>query len=248
MYGALIALIFINLAATNGFIWLIEKYPARKVLLKRITITLIAAGAVAIITQRAITATPHRIRAAALFLEQYDSSGPFQITSSKWRTKIQGYVSGCPRFKITKTGPVKAHIQRPPSFKVSTPRIRPSAPLRDRITQSSQTLAAWTSYSRHIITVSGLSVSYYGENPRRYIFTITPEEPAPANTIKIYDKDDVKIFKPIKQHIPANTCPQRACPVGTEDFLFKTAIFDKSYSPTAQGHGGLTKGSEENKK
>ncbi len=186
MYGALIALIFITLAATNGFIWLITKLPDKKIILQKTTIIMIIIGALAIIVQRSRIATPHRIRTAALFLEQYDPAGPFQITSKKWRTKIQGYVSGCPRFKITKTGSVKAYIQRPPSIKGNPAQI----------------LAAWTSYSRHIITVSGLSLSYYGNNPRRYIFLIDQPNKTPNGTVSIYKKNGIEIFKPITQKTP----------------------------------------------
>jgi hypothetical protein len=188
MYGALIALIFIVLAATNGFICLTEKYPSQRKLLTKTTIIMIIISALAIIIQRSITATPRRVRDAALFLEQYDPNGPFQITSNNWRTKIQGYVSGCPRFKINKTGPVKVTIHNPPSIKGSP----------------AQVLANWTSYSRHIISVSGLSVLYYGKNPRRYIFYIDKTIPPPIGTISIYNNNGIQIFKPIKQYIHSN--------------------------------------------
>lgn len=185
MYGALIALIFITIAAANGFILITEKFQNQKIIIKRIITIFIIIGALAIIIHRSITATPRRIRTAALFLEQYDPTGPFMITSNNWRTKIQGYVSGCPRFKITKTDAIKIHIQRPPKLN------QPPAKL----------LAAITSYSRHIITVSGLSLSYYGENPRHYIFHINNPSQTPTGTIRIYNKDGIEIFKPINQKI-----------------------------------------------
>ncbi|MCK5528149.1 MAG: hypothetical protein KAI74_00585 [Kiritimatiellae bacterium] len=187
MYGALIALIFICLAATKGFIWLNAQNPTKTALLKHVTITMIIIGAFSIIIQRSITATPRRIRAAALFLEQYDPDGPFQIKSSKWRTKIQGYVSGCPRFAIKRTGNIEAHINRPPTLSGSP----------------AKTLAAWTSYSRHIISVSGFSTSYYGKNPRHYTIQIDQIN-QPPNSTSIYAKDGIEIFIPINQHIPAS--------------------------------------------
>ncbi len=186
MYGALIALIFVTIAAVNGFFWFLRKFPAYRREIKFVTSIFIIAGALVIVINRSAHATPRRIRDAALFLNSYDPYGPFMITSDRWRTKIQGYTTGCPRFNLVKSKNFKVNFHHPPSFKGSPAQI----------------LANWTTYTRNIIGISGLRVYYYGKNPRHYFLRIDKNTSIPKGTTCIYKKNGVEILKPSGQHLP----------------------------------------------
>jgi len=198
MYGALIALIFISMAASVGITWIEKNPPAlfrrSPTFCARITITMVLIGALAILLNRSLTAMPRRIRAAAFFLEKYDPYGPYMIQCKPWRPQIQGYVSGSPRFSIERTGPVRVLVSPPPSMHGSPPRV----------------LANWVAYTRHVFAVQGFSLDYYGKHPRTYYVTIEGKGDVPANGDKIYEANGVAIFKPAGQPKPDTANGQRA--------------------------------------
>lgn len=191
MYGALIALVFVALAASFGITSVESRLPAAPSHARRraaaLHIVLVASGALAILVHRSIGATPRRIQRAACFLEQLDPRGPYMIHCKPWRPQIQGYVSGCPRFSVARTGPVAVVFHPFPSL-----RGRPSNVLR-----------RWIAHTRHLFSVTGYSVSYYGDNPRMYHVIVDGRgSPSPAAE-RIYDRDGVEIFRPADQAVPA---------------------------------------------
>lgn len=190
MYGALIALIFVAMAASVG-IRRVEKHPP--ILCRRsprfctvLTIVMVILGCLAILVNRSVTAMPRRVRAAALFLEEYDPYGPYMIRCKPWRPQIQGYVSGCPRFSIERTGPVSVVFTPPPTLRGSP----------------TQVLSDWVSYTRHMFAVKGIALDYYGKNPRFYYFAVDGRGDVPADGEMIYSENGVEIFKPAWQEHP----------------------------------------------
>lgn len=192
MYGALIALVFVTLAASHGIAWLRETLGMRAGLLRVGTVALVLAGALAILVNRSLTATPRRIRAAARFLEHYDPRGPYMIIS-RWQQQIQGYVSGCPRFEVSRTGPVRIVLHPPPTLRGKPGRV----------------LSAWVAYARHMFGVTGVSVEYYGRNPRFYHVIADATSRPSGDMIRIYAQDGVEVYKPAAQPRPAGASPNR---------------------------------------
>jgi len=188
MYGALIALPFVALAAGKGVAALQNRVPIRSV-----TIALTLCGALAILVNRSITATPPRIRAAARFLEQHDPEGPYRVVSPAWQAQIQGYVSGCPRFTVRSTGNSHAYFAAPPPLSRHPARL----------------FRGLVAYSRHAFGVAGVNVAYYGRNPRYYFFTIDGAGRKPADAVTIYNEDGIAIHAPAGQPRPAEQAPAR---------------------------------------
>ncbi len=186
MYGALIALIFVALAAAHGLQWLTYAWPQYADWTRRITLIMVALGAVVIVAHRSLNATPRRVRDAAHFLNSYDPEGPLMLRAERWRPEIQGYLTGCPRFEAERVGPVSVRFIRPPSL-----RGTPTGVTR-----------AWIAYSRHMFNVSGVHVSLYGTHPRTYYVTVDSLAPPPENTVQLYAEHGVKVYAPAGQEVP----------------------------------------------
>lgn len=153
MYGALIALPPVAFFAAEGATFVSTRWPRIQRYVALLTLTLTALGAVAIVVHRSRTATPDDVFAVAQFLESHDP-GPYIIDApGDARSRIQAYVSGCPRFSIARTGPVHVHLVAPPPI------------LRQDLRR---TVTGWTAYLRNALYVSGIDANLYGRNPRTY--------------------------------------------------------------------------------
>jgi hypothetical protein len=181
MYGALIALPFIALLSVQGILVLCRWRPRSSPLIHRTVAALALTGAIGVAVHRSRIATPPALRKAALFLEQHDPRGPFQIIApGRARTQVQAYVSGCPRIAIS-AGPHTA--------------VRVAPPPRQTSQSSRAALSDWISYGRGLFSVSEIKTSWYGENPTAYYFVIGDQGTAPAGSVQIYSEADVTIFE-----------------------------------------------------
>jgi hypothetical protein len=136
-----------------------------------------------VIISRSKQATPNEIKDAARFLNQHDPEGPSQIYApGLLRNHIQAYVAGCPRFKLT--GNPKIKHQLPPTPQTATPLSRDG-------------VLAWTGWLRNIVTVDGLQVNWYGENPTKYTFVIQGNNgtSVPSDAQCVYQQDTVQIYQ-----------------------------------------------------
>jgi len=181
MYGALLSLPFMVLAATIGLVAMVERLPRWAPHLHRLAIALTLAGALVIVGHRSATATPRRIRAVARFLDEHDPEGPFRILApGDARQQIQGYVSGCPRFAIYRTGTPRLRINPPPALDGS-PR---------------SWIAPWIAYTRHMFSITGVHCELYGMNPRFYYVVIDGNGARPRTGELLYDENGVRLYGP----------------------------------------------------
>jgi len=199
MYGALIALPMITIAATQAIEMITmptqraqtglthsqsrRACPASKMAqcLSFIFYLLSFALSLSVIIHRSRIATPPAVYRTAMFLEQHDPLGPFTITApGRSRTQIQAYVSGCPRFNVNSTTN-------------STIKLTPLPPLKGN---PLKTLENWTSYMRGFMTIPETSTDWYGTNPRHYYITIDGQGKYPPESTQIYNKDGIRIFIP----------------------------------------------------
>jgi len=183
MYGALLALPFITLVASDGLWHIRNAYPSLRVPIIRLAIAVTAALGIVILVHRALPATPRRVREAARFLEKHDPLGPFRVIAPGMaRLRIQGYVSGCARFNIERGGESRLSLveKSPPSL-LGTPR---------RVYRN------WMSYLRSALALSETTTYWYGKSPRVYHVVIDGESAAPPEGEQLYDRDGVQIFGP----------------------------------------------------
>jgi len=176
MYGALVALPFITLTATHGIERMTRRH--RSSLLLKAFVVLSLCGAVAVIVDRSSIATPPHVYDAAMFLETYDPEGPFMVHApGRAQTQIQAYVSGCPRFSVSRNANVSAHRPTCPSL---------LGPPRDVLRNCISAL-------RGILSSPGLTTDYYGTNPRHYYFIINEEGSFPPGSHPLYARNGVEI-------------------------------------------------------
>lgn len=188
MYGALIALPFMALCAIAGVDGIIQNTHIPEFIRRyafSIVAVLLGTGAVAIVAHRSLTmSTSPDIYAIAQFLERHDPQGPFIVEApGRARQKIQGYVSGCPRFQIGAPPAGRIHILPPPSRKGSW------------LEQS----GVWIRYLRSFLMIEDISVSWYGNNPRRYVVVLGEAPPAPAGCKLLFSHGTAHLFAPINQ-------------------------------------------------
>ncbi len=185
MYGAMLALPFIAIAATFGLAWLRNQFPRHARLLAIAAALLTAAGAITIVTNRNLTATPPAVYRAARFLESYDPLGPYQVFApGRARVQIHAYVSGCPRFRVATSDSPSLHLRDAP------PLLGPPA----------EVAVAWIDFGRNLIELSDTATDWYGVNPRAYYILINGEgEPPPTPATLLYDHDSITIHKPTAQ-------------------------------------------------
>ncbi len=180
MYGALYALPFVTVFAVDG----LDRMTARLTpSLRRYALVGIAilscAAAGATVIMRSQAATPPELHNAALFLEAHDPEGPFRVHAPGMaRTRIQAYVSGCPRFTVAAG---------------TDTRVRwPGAPPRQPTLRA--TVDTWIVRLRSLLSIENTTTHWYGNPDRHYYFIIHGDGYAPDNATLIYDRGDVSIY------------------------------------------------------
>jgi len=180
MYGALFALPFVVLLAIQGILQLCQWWPAQTMAIFRTAIALTLIGAVSTVVHRSRLATPGDLRKAALFLEQVDPRGPFQVIApGRARTQVQAYVSGCPRICVTPSTNMTVRLPMPPPGKGS----------------ARESLNRWISYGRGLFDISELKTSWYGDHPTTYYFVTGDQGSAPAGALPIYNENGITIYR-----------------------------------------------------
>ena len=176
MYGALVAAPLITLAAASLLFLLPEPFKSHLLpTLLAITIPF----TLATIIHRSLIAAPPALAHAAQFLDKFDPQGPFTVTApGQARSRVQAYVSGCPRFNINTSTNLALRLAAPPTLS-GTPAER----VKQLIT-----------YLRGFLTIPEISASWYGTNPRRYFFVIDGKGTHPPDSQQIYNRDGIKIF------------------------------------------------------
>lgn len=175
MYPAMIALPFIVYAGILALRVLQRRLPGRTERQTGVVLLLSLVGALAIVIQRSVEATPHRVYLAARHIETIDPYGPLEIVSP-WRSRIQGIVTGAPRFTVEREAGARISIGAPP------PLILPPRRL----------VRAWAGYIRGMVD-TGATADWYGSPQRRYHVLPAPAPPPPGAT-RIYHHHDVMIY------------------------------------------------------
>ncbi|MCE9614017.1 MAG: hypothetical protein K8T26_07040 [Lentisphaerae bacterium] len=197
MYGALLALPFITVAATAGLAFLRERLAAWSPAIARAAITLSLIGALSIVGKRTLTATPPRVWRAATFLEQHDPRGPYRIIApGRPRVQMHAYVSGCPRFVVT------------PGTNTAIA-VRTIPPLRG---PPAVVARQWIDFGRNFLELSDVAVDWYGVNPRLYYVIIDGQGERPRTSEVLYDRDGIQILNPIGQSVPIRSIPASTNP------------------------------------
>ncbi len=185
MYGALIALPFITLVACDGLHVVRNVSPSLRRPTIRLAIAATAILGIVVLAHRAIPATPRRVREAARFLELHDPTGPYRVIAPGMaRARIQGYVSGCPRFSVDRDEASRLAIARTPlpSF-----RNAPRDVYRDCVR-----------YLRNSLALTETVTHWYGKSPRVYHVVIDGECAAPPEGTPLYDRNGVQVFGPMR--------------------------------------------------
>jgi len=177
MYPAMIALPFIVYAGSMALRVLPQHLPGTQEQHIRIALLLTLIGALAIVVQRSIEATPHRVYLAARHIEKIDPYGPFEIVSP-WRSRIQGIVTGCPRFTVTRDEEARVGIGAPPAFTLSDPH---------------RFVTQWAGYIRGMLK-TGTTADWYGSAQTRY-HVLPATSPPPANVDLLYNHRDIAIYR-----------------------------------------------------
>jgi hypothetical protein len=187
IYGAMMALPFLVLAATSGVTWITDRKPSAHHMVWGTMLMLTVAGASTIVGHRNSNATPKHVVEAARFLETYDPLGPFQVYApGRARVQIHAYVSGCPRFLVTPSRNSQVSLRRPPAL----------------LGPPQEVAREWIDFGRNIVELNDLDVDWYGRNPRSYYVVIDGAGEKPDRSIEIYRADRVAILKPQLQELP----------------------------------------------
>ena len=187
MYGALLALPFIALAATDGLTWLMNRLPDRKHQLRNLAISLSVAASLVIVAHRSLNAAPDSAVIAANFLNEYDPSGPYRVEApGRIRVQIHAYVSGCPRFEVQRRAESGIQLQRPPPIKGHPADI----------------LQEWIDYLRVIVEVPEIETAWYGESPRMYYVVANGNGRHPADGRLLFENGEVEVYAPHAQADP----------------------------------------------
>jgi hypothetical protein len=190
MYSAMLLAPAAAILACAGSIWIADRPGTGARMRNGMILILLAVGALAVVLQRSVQATPRPVWKAALFLDQYDPDGPFRIEApGRITPQMQAYVRGCPRFTLS--GRPSASAQHPPRWNREA---TPSGLIRE-----------WTDWLRDWVKPNEFEVSWYGDNPRTYYVTRDKEPKAPAGARRIYDADGMAIFEPAG---PTSTVPR----------------------------------------
>ncbi|MBN1558502.1 MAG: hypothetical protein JW951_10205 [Lentisphaerae bacterium] len=176
MYPALLGLPFLVYAA-HAAIRAVPR-PAAARTLARTALALSLCGALAVVVRRSLDATPDRIYRAARFIEAVDPYGPFEIVSARWRSRIQGLVTGSPRFTVSAAPRSAVRVAPPPGFPDA-----PRAWIRD-----------WTRYLRAFLSIDA-AADWYGSPRRRYVIIDRGDGVPPPDGVRLYDRDGVTVYR-----------------------------------------------------
>jgi hypothetical protein len=176
MYPAMMALPFVTYAGMAALRGTQEAAPRLSGHCWRSAITLSVCASLVIVVQRSVEATPHRFHSAAKFIERTDPLGPFDIVSP-WSYRIQGIVSGCPRFAVLTGEDVTVSLTPPPPF----------------TSDSRQMVLSWANYLRSFVRTD-VRCDWYGSPDRRY-HVIDSSAPTPRNTVLVYEQEGVRVYK-----------------------------------------------------
>jgi hypothetical protein len=184
MYGAMLLVPAAAILACAGWVWIADRPETGARVRNGTIIVMLAVGALAVVLQRSVQATPRPVWKAALFLDRYDPDGPFRIEApGRITPQMQAYVRGCPRFTLS--GRPSAAAQHPPRW--------------NRETTPSRLVREWTDWLRDWVKPNEFEVSWYGEDPRTYYVVRNKEPNAPAGARCIYNTDGIAIFEPAGQ-------------------------------------------------
>jgi hypothetical protein len=188
MYGALLALPFVALAAAEGAFWLARIRPTWARAVQWAVAVLTAAAALTVVVHRSRDALRPAVCRAALFLEAYDPAGPLRVEAPDdlTRGRIQAYLSGCPRFEAHAPAESRVTFARPPPLR-GPPRARAQE---------------WINYLRSFAGVADAGTDWYGKSPRVYQVAVAAEGRPPPGAKLLYDRDGVRVFAPVGQDTP----------------------------------------------
>jgi hypothetical protein len=175
MYGALLALPFVAFLATTG----LAALPPRPIPSLILILTILTA--LVIVANQAKDSPDESVYRAALFLEQHDPSGPYRIEApGKTRSRMQAYVSGCPRFTVNPGSAPEPTLARPPQW---TGNLALDA--RHGI-----------DYLRTLFGLRGASTDWYGSGNKVYTVTVADEGSAPPDAPLLFTHGTVKVYGP----------------------------------------------------
>jgi hypothetical protein len=173
MYGALLALPFITFIAVTGFATL----PARPFM--PLIMILTGFAALGVVVNQSQDSPDESVYQAAQFLEQHDPKGPYRIEApGRTRTRMQAYVSGCPRFTVEPGTEPELAVARPPQW---TGKLSLDA-------------RHWIDYLRRMIDLRGSSTDWYGGGNKVYYITIAGEGNIPRDAKLLFTHGTVKVF------------------------------------------------------
>ena len=175
MYAALPATLLAALATTA----LVSRLDGHKFAgkVRTLVVASLAIGALAIVGNRNLAATPRYVHRAALVIETLDPEGPMLVEAPGMaRRQLHAYVSGCPRFEVH---PSSSEIIFAPF-----PSIRgaPSAVLR-----------SWIAWGRDAVAIDDVVTDWYGNPHAIYHVRIRGEGTIPAGSEIVYSDADVVI-------------------------------------------------------
>jgi hypothetical protein len=181
MYGSMIASLFISGLAAIG---ISATYPlpplGKHPLLPRTTVALTLLVALVIIIHQTADSPSRDVVRAARFLEKHDPLGPYRLEApGLTRTRMQAYLSGCPRFTATASPHATLQIQKP-------------LPLTGNLHVDSRTL---THYLRKCLQLSDASTDWYGSGNKVYYVTIDGKGVRPPDAKHLFTSGTVTIYE-----------------------------------------------------
>jgi hypothetical protein len=179
-YGALLAIPFVASVAVSGVTAFPQRWlPMPQARLRAALFALVLLTAGVVIIRQAMDSPSRAVYRAARFLEAYDPLGPYRIEApGRTRTRMQAYLSGCPRFNIEPARDFRMTLDWPPPL---TGNLRADA-------------GAWTRWLRAFVALSGTETDWYGSAPRVYYVRVDAAGAAPPGARSLYDRGGVMIL------------------------------------------------------
>jgi hypothetical protein len=183
MYGALIALPFVTLAAVAGLQRLTAEAPPVRLRTTFATLgALTLATALLVVAHQAKDSPSEDAYRTALFLERHDPLGPYRIEApGRLRTQMQAYCSGCPRFTIHPSADMRL---------ATLPLPRRSGVWAEDFRQA----IAWLRVS---LSLSDVSTDWYGAGDRTYYVTSRGEGVVPPQAPLLTKIGDIALYGPL---------------------------------------------------
>ncbi|MDP6524949.1 MAG: hypothetical protein QGH15_12075 [Kiritimatiellia bacterium] len=179
MYGAMMALPFVCIAATDSVAWMARTFPSVARPLPRVFVSISLIAALFIVGHRSLNAAPDSVVVAAEFLNDHDPGGPYEVVAhGRLRSQVCAYARGCPRFEVNSDNLSPVKLLTPPSFEGS---------LRKQVQD-------WTDYLRTFIEVPDIETFLYGRSPKTYYLVIEGKGKEPANARLLLDGELVKVY------------------------------------------------------